>query len=103
MERYQDSFLRLLALETDTARGAQGCGSRVDELAAIVDSELMATPLPTELRAARDHLQTCDDCREEYGLLLDSLREIQLLLEYSNQPNASLAELTRWLTLHIVD
>jgi hypothetical protein len=78
MERLQEHVARLVTLVTEATPSLLDCAGHIHELAMIAESELAAAPLPVSLHGLRAHLRDCDDCREEYGLLLDSLQEIQI-------------------------
>ena len=77
MSNNQQRLKKLLQLVVNPPDKAV-CGYDVQQFALIADYELRGVQLPNDLHVVKQHILQCHDCRQEYNLLVDSVREIQI-------------------------
>ena len=61
-----DSLLKMLSLTRDVEQDCDGC---LNKLAEFAETSLTGKSIPDGLKSIEDHLQICDECREEFEAL----------------------------------
>ncbi len=67
--------LKKMVREVITARPDEiGCDECFEQLDRFAEITLAGKEIPEAMRLVQDHLERCDDCREEFEALLAALR-----------------------------
>jgi predicted anti-sigma-YlaC factor YlaD len=72
----RENIEKLLNAVLRVSPGGVDCDRCMDEIHAFVERELQGKDIPKALDAVREHLEICQECREEYEALLAALRQI---------------------------
>lgn len=80
-EKMLEGMLRGIMSTRDDEIACDECFERLDRFAELV---LAGEEIPEAMAVVEDHLDRCQDCREEFEALLDALRALQ-----NGDPSAS--------------
>ena len=69
-----DGLMRLVGITQDEEIDCQQCLSLVAEFA---EQKLAGKSIPEGLKAVEHHLSVCGECREEYEVLREAMREME--------------------------
>jgi hypothetical protein len=69
-----DDLDKLVRAVAETREEEIGCDECLEQLDRFVEMELAGLDAAAAMPLVRDHLDKCGDCREEFEMLLESLR-----------------------------
>ncbi len=68
---------KLIGMVTDASPDTLDCDGCFAHIAEFAEAELTNREIPEALKAVQVHLSQCGCCKDEYNVLLDSLRELR--------------------------
>ena len=68
-----ENLLRLIGV---TQEHEINCDELLGQVNQFAEGQLQGEPISDELRTVQQHLAVCGECREEYELLLEALRDV---------------------------
>lgn len=68
---------KILGAVSATADEEIGCGKCYEQIEEFVELKLSGKSPKEAMPLVKEHLRRCDECREEYEVLLDALQELE--------------------------
>ena len=77
MKLTKDILRKMIQAVVMTTSDEIGCDECFDKLSEFAEVELAGKSPEKAMPLVADHLRKCGECRQEYEVLLDALRELQ--------------------------